>query len=164
MRRVCAWCGTEMGGDITGDGLVTHGICLACADKLFSSEPVSLQHIIDRFEMPVMVVDGDVTVALLNERAQETLGITSEQAEHRRGGDVFDCVYSHLPGGCGRTIHCAGCALRRAVTTTYETGEPQVRVPATLTKSGPDDPSSVTLTITTVKKDEMVIVKLDKME
>lgn len=164
MRRVCAWCRTEISPDVEGDGLVSHGLCLACADGLFANETVPLQRLIDKLEIPVFVVDSDVTVSLVNKRAQEVLGVSSEQAAHRRGGEVFDCVYSHLPGGCGRTIHCAGCALRRAVTRTQATGEPQVLVPATLKRGDPDDPSSIALTVTTVKKGDMVMVKLDKVE
>jgi hypothetical protein len=164
LKRICAWCRDEISEDQDGDGLVSHGICLSCADQLFSEKAVSLQRMIDKFSNPVLVVDSDVTVSILNKRAQELLGVSPAQAAHRRGGELFDCVYSILPGGCGRTIHCAGCALRRAITTTHETGEPQVLVPATLKKSDPDDPSSITLTITTFKKDDVVLVKIDRME
>ena len=164
MKRVCAWCRNEISDDQDGDGLVSHGICLPCADQLFAAEAVPLQHLIDRLEIPVLVVDSDVTVSLINRRAQEVLGVSSGQAANRRGGEVFDCVYSHLPGGCGRTLHCAGCALRRAVTATSETGEPQVLVPASLKRSDPDDPASATLTITTFKRGDVVLVKLDKVD
>jgi len=164
VKCVCAWCRKEIAPDANGDGLVSHGICLACADQVFSSEPVPLQAIIDRLPMPVLVVDGDVTVSLLNRKAQETLGTTPPQAEHRRGGELFDCVYAQHPEGCGRTIHCASCALRNAVTATHETGEPQVFVPATLKRGDPDDPESVLLTITTIKRDGLILVKLDRVE
>jgi PAS domain-containing protein len=169
VKRVCAWCKTEMPGDLPaqeprGDAPVSHGICLACADTLFASEAVTLQSIIETFAIPVLVVDSDVTVSLLNRTAREILGTSSEQAAQRRGGELFDCVYAHLPGGCGRTIHCAGCALRRAITHTCQTGEPQVLMPATLKRGDPDDPTAVTLTITTVKRNELVLVRLDRVE
>jgi hypothetical protein len=174
LKRVCAWCRNEIpepqppGGPPSGDadeeGPVSHGICLACADKLFADQAVSLQSIIDRLPIPVLVVDSDVTVSLLNKQAQAVLGATPEQAVDRKGGELFDCVYSHLPDGCGRTIHCSGCALRRAVTTTYETGEPQVFIPASLKRNDPDDPSSVSLRVTTIKRDNLVMVKLDNAE
>ena len=135
-----------------------------CADKLFADQAVSLQSIIDKLPIPVLIVDSDVTVSLLNKQAQETLGTSPERAVDRKGGELFDCVYSHLPGGCGRTIHCAGCALRRAITKTYETGEPQVFIPASLKRNDPDDPSSVILTVTTIKRGNLVMVKLEQVE
>lgn len=164
MRCVCAWCGAEITADREGDGQVSHGICLDCADGMLANEAVPLQHLIDKLEMPVLVVDSDVTVELVNQSAQEALGVSSEEARHRRGGEVFDCLHSHLPGGCGRTIHCTGCVLRRAVARTHETGEPQMRVPATLKKGDPDAPSSIAFLVTTVKKENVVLVKLDKVD
>ncbi len=153
-----------MGSDTAGDDLVTHGICPVCADQFFPDEAVPLQRLLDRLDVPVLVVDSEVTVALLNARAQAILGISSEQAAHRRPGEVFDCAHAHLPEGCGRTIHCAGCALRRAIATTFETGDPQVQVPATLKKGDLDDPSAVALRITTIKQGDVVMVKLDKVD
>jgi hypothetical protein len=50
-----------------------------------------------------------------------------------------------------------------AITATCQTGEPQVQVPAILKRSDPDDPSSVTLTVTTIKRGDLVIVKIDKI-
>jgi nitrogen-specific signal transduction histidine kinase len=164
LKRVCAWCGDGISEDLDGDGLISHGICLPCADKLFFDQAVSLQTIIDKLPIPVLVMESDVTVSMLNRKAREILAVAPEQAAHRSRGDLFDCVYSNLPGGCGRTLHCAGCALRRAITATYETGEPQVLVPASMKKTDPDDPSAVTLTITTIKRDNLVIVKLDNVE
>jgi len=110
-----------------------------------------------------MVVDSDVTVSTLNHQAQEVLGLSSEQAAGHRGGELFSCVNSHNPGGCGRSIHCASCTLRSAVTTAYETGIPQLSVPATLKRSDPDAPSAISLTITTVLMDKLVMVKIDQV-
>ncbi len=37
-RRICAWCGREMGEAETYDGSPTHGICPACEEKLWQSQ------------------------------------------------------------------------------------------------------------------------------
>jgi PAS domain-containing protein len=164
LKRVCAWCGNQISPDENGDGLVSHGICLGCSDQFLPHVAVSLQTIIDPLPIPILVVDGDVMVSSLNRKAQEVLGVSSEQAENQRGGELFDCIHAHHPGGCGRSLHCSGCALRRAITTTYETGAPQAFVPASLHTHDPSRPSPVALTITTVKREDFVLVRLDKVE
>jgi len=147
----------------TGE-LVSHGICEACADNLFSKTSVPLERYLDRLTEPVIVVDDDVTALYLNRQALNVLGKTSKETLGRKGGEVFDCIYSQLPEGCGRTIHCSGCAIRRAVTSTHTTGKAQVQVPATLTKGDPDQPDSIACTITTVKKGNVVMLRVYRME
>ncbi len=155
LQSVCSWCGTEV---------ADRGICLACAAKLLGDEGMSIQSIIDQFPFPVLVVDDDVKVTVLNKRGQEILGVLPEQGGRRRGGDLFGCVNSHLPGGCGRTIHCSGCALRRAVASTYRSRKPLDHVPATLKRGEPDDPSAVALTFSTAMRGDAVLVKIDNID
>jgi hypothetical protein len=50
--------------------------------------------------------------------------------EDRLGGEVIECEHSHLPGGCGKTVHCTGCQIRGSVNQTLATGEPLLRVRA----------------------------------
>jgi ferredoxin len=83
--------------------------------------------------------------------------------QDRRGGEVFECVNARLPGGCGKTIHCSACVVRRSVTTTHRTSLPQSMVPATLKRSSPAGPVNVALQITTVKVGEMVMLRIDRM-
>jgi hypothetical protein len=125
---------------------------------------MSIQSIIDRFPFPVLVVDEDVTVSVLNKRGQEILGVRPDPAKPRRGGELFGCVHSHLPGGCGRSIHCSGCALRRTVTATYHSREPQVHVPATLKTGEADHPAPVALTFSTSMRGSAVLVKIDSID
>jgi hypothetical protein len=121
---------------------------------------MSIQSIIDRFPFPILVVDDDVKVSVLNRRGQEILGVLPGQGARRRGGELFGCVNSHLPGGCGKTIHCSACALRRAVVATYRTGTPQPHVPATM-KWGDAD---VALTFATSLRGDAVLVKIDSTD
>ena len=87
----------------------------------------------------------------------------SHQIIWELGGDVFECAYARLPERCGRTIHCSGCTIRKAVKETFETGEPRVRVPAVLNQEDEDGPSVVYLTITTIKSGEVVFLRIDRM-
>jgi PAS domain-containing protein len=164
VNRVCAWCHKELPALPDDSDLTSHGICETCADTLISNNAVPLEQYLDKLPEPVLVVDSDVTVSFLNRAAQALTGKAPESALHRRGGEVFECVYAQHPEGCGRTIHCSGCAIRHAIATTHQTGEPNVVIPATLKKGDPDDPRSATLTITTVKRGDLVILRLDKVE
>jgi len=109
------------------------------------------------------LVNGNVEVSFLNRKAQELVGKDVEHAQGKLGGDVFECVNARLPGGCGGTIHCSGCAIRNSVSATYETGESRIRVPAPLRKGDPDHPTTVDLIITTMKRNDAVLLRLDEV-
>jgi len=47
-----------------------------------------------------------------------------------RGGEAFACVRSRLPEGCGRTVHCRECGVRRTVEQVARTGQTRERVAA----------------------------------
>lgn len=143
--------------------MVSHGICPACVSNLTFQQGVSLHQFLDDFELPVLVVDGDVQVTDANAAACRVLGKEADELRGHRGGEVFECAHARLPGGCGRTLHCSGCAIRRSVTTTYRTGEPQSMVPASLSRGDPDDPSSIALSITTVKVGDLVLLRVERM-
>ena len=43
MRRLCSWCGLDMGEkEPFDDTRISHGICPDCRDKLLAPEPVGL--------------------------------------------------------------------------------------------------------------------------
>jgi PAS domain-containing protein len=165
MKQVCAWCGREIGRIASSrhpEHEVSHGICPDCISNFAFQQGGPLQEYLESIELPVFVVDDDVRVVAANRMACRTLGKEAAALQGRRGGDVFECAHARLPEGCGRTIHCSGCAIRRSVTVTFRTGRPQVEVPATLTWSGPDGLSAVALTITTVKVGDMVMLRIDR--
>jgi hypothetical protein len=166
MKRVCAWCGKEIGSvpsDRHRDDEISHGICPSCVSNFTFQKGASLDEYIESIDLPVVLVDDDVQVRAANAAACTALGKDLDALRDRRGGEVFECAHARLPGGCGRTIHCSGCAIRRAVKNTFATGEPQNGVPATLTRDHPDDASAVALTITTVKVGNIVMLRVERM-
>jgi len=166
MKSICAWCTREIGrieGSERTDTVVSHGICPACVDNMKLQRGVSFQQFIDSIPVPVFVVDDDVVVTAANTKAGELLGKDSRAMVGFRGGNVLECAHARRPEGCGRTVHCSGCAIRRTVNRTFETGEPQNRVPATLYRADPDHPSAIALRITTIKVDGSVILRVDRM-
>jgi hypothetical protein len=166
MKRVCAWCRVEMGivaGSEQPDEVVSHGICKRCIDNLTFQQGAPIQDYLDSIPVPVMAVDGNIIVGYVNAKGCEVLGKEAKEIVQHLGGNVFECAHARLPEGCGRTVHCSGCVIRRSVTYTYETGNPLSMVPAMLSRSSPADPSPVKLTITTVKAGSMVILRVDRI-
>jgi hypothetical protein len=54
--------------------------------------------------------------------------------------------------------------IRKSVAATFDTGEPQVLVPATLSIDHPDQLSNARLTITTVRKDGVVLLRIENLQ
>jgi len=165
-KLLCAWCGTGIerpGYNQDLDGHTSHGMCPACSRALAVQENgVPLQRHIDSIPVPILVVDSQNTVIAGNAKAAEILGQRLDGPPARPPfGLVFDCVHSHLPEGCGRAIHCTGCVIRKNVAATFNTGEPHVSVPATLSVDSPDHPSETVFHITTVKGDGMVLMRIE---
>jgi len=167
MLRMCAWCRKQIGTSnqsVHANDVVSHGICKSCTDNLTFQMGVLLTRFLDTFPEPIVAMDGNCLVRTANSAACRVLGKQAAAMERRLGGDVFECAYARLPEGCGRTIHCSGCAIRRAVTNTYQTGQPHYRIPAALNREDPDHPLSIAMFITTVKVNDLVLLRVDRMD
>ena len=167
MKRVCAWCTKEMGvveSSSRPDAEISHGICESCVDNFSFQQGVPFQQYLDSIPVPVMTVDRFVVVKAVNRKACDVLGKDPREIVQHLGGNVFECAHARLPEGCGGTIHCSGCVIRKSVTRTFETGEPRVSVPATLRRGDADHPSAVVLHITTVRSGDVVMLRVDRIE
>lgn len=160
MKIVCAWCRTLIRE--SPDVRASHGICPACVENFSFQDGVSLQCFLDSIPVPVVAVDGEGRAQAANAKAREVSGQASGPIQGKFVGMIFSCAFSRLPEGCGRTIHCSGCTIRKAITATFHTGEPQVSVPATLAWSDWDQTTEIQMTVTTVKTDRMVLLRLEK--
>ncbi|MEW5736158.1 MAG: PAS domain-containing protein [Thermodesulfobacteriota bacterium] len=169
MLRICAWCGAKLSNSPGGtaepsDYPITHGICPPCADNLVFQAGVDLGRYLDSLEVPVVVVDGDAVVQTANDAARAMLGKELARIEGRRGGDVFECSYARLPGGCGRTEHCSACAIRRSVTETLETGKAKSMVEAYLNQDSEEGAIRHRLIISTEKVGGVVFLRVDGLD
>ncbi len=127
LRVECAWCNRLLSEDI--DAPVSHGICKQCSiDAEFHRE--HLDNLLNRLAGPVLAVDDKGAVVGANDVAAALLGFDLAPMTGELAGDVISCVYAELPGGCGRTTHCSGCAIRKAFEHTAATGEPIREQPA----------------------------------
>ncbi|MEW5870982.1 MAG: PAS domain-containing protein [Chloroflexota bacterium] len=169
MEKICAWCGKLLDESVPASehqNWVTHGICPDCAFHLKAQIGIPLPDYLEGLDLPVLLVDGDGRVRSANQPARQLLKKPLPAIEGRLGGDVFECVHARLPEGCGHTIHCSGCTIRRTVTETLNTGQPRQRVPATLDQSLSDDTSGkvsqrIRFLISTQKIGELVLLSVE---
>lgn len=166
MKRVCAWCKAETGSVPTKDDepwAVTHGICPACEEKFFgkaahSVRAMSLSELLERLDAPVFVIEDDVAVGA-NRAARVLVDKELPQILERRGGEIFECVHAQDSAGCGNTVHCSGCTVRRAVTETLDTGHSVVgRVVA------PAGRPDARFRVTTEKRGQAVLLRIEPVD
>ena len=166
MERMCAWCQKSMGttpAESPAEKVITHGICRECADKVYAERGLDLTSFLDRLDAPVIVVDESGSVQTANKQARMFFGKEFSDIAGYQGGDVFKCAYASLPEGCGNTIHCSGCTIRRAVMETHATGKPIHRTPAFLMQPDSDDRRKMNLFISTRKVGRVVLLKIDEL-
>lgn len=161
MKRICAWCQKEMGDASANHHGITHGICQECARILFNVGPSgeSIASFLNALAVPVLAIDQMCRVAVINDCFRETFDFPSGKAVGAAPGDIFQCDYALTPEGCGNTIHCSGCTIRRSILDSFETGAINYRVPAVLRHGDTD----VGLFITTERVGEVVFLRVDEV-
>ena len=164
MIRQCAWCGTSLdtpGIKTVSSGVVSHGICDDCRTDLEASIGVPLDDFLAGLNEPVLLIDRDHNVGAANRAFHVRSPRSPEEIVGQRAGTVFECRNAGLPAGCGHTIHCSGCTIRRAVAHTYETGESKVRVPASIQETKEAGGGQIELRITTVRVGGRVLLRIE---
>ena len=162
MKRVCGWCKKVMdpGQESDGPNDVSHGICDNCAFHLHASMGMELHHYLDKLPATIAVVDEAGKVVFANKATLDFLQKKRESVLDLLGGTVFECKYSYLPEGCGKTEHCKVCGLRNAVLKTFHTEESQENVKVVLHRQD----SKLGLDISTEKAGDIVFIKVNNME
>lgn len=167
MKRICAWCQQELKSarnDLGAHGYITHGICENCYNVLLLQLGVDVHRYLDSISAPIVLVDSQGTVKSANDKALALLNKKTKSVEGYKGGDIFECPYAKLPGGCGNTPHCAGCTIRKTVMATFETGEGFLREPVFLNQNTPEDPRKINMYISTEKVGNIVFMRIDEMD
>ena len=168
MKVVCAWCNKEIGEmphqEGTPDFEVTHGICQSCKEYYLSNWHITLDQFLNRLEAPVLMVNAQGEIVSANDQALKILGKTLDQVSGFKGGEVMECAYARLPGGCGNTIHCPACTIRNSVMGTFETGKSLKSVPAYLNRQNGNTIQKVELLISTEKVDDVVLLRIDEIQ
>ena len=69
---------------------------------------------------PVFVVDHDVRILAMNDRASRMVGPQAEMVLHHRGGEALNCIHAgDSPDGCGHGPSCGDCVVRNSVNAAY---------------------------------------------
>jgi PAS domain-containing protein len=160
MKVVCSYCRADMREvEPYDDQGVSHGICDECYVHFMRQwEGLKLGEYLDDFEFPVIVVTGnEKRIAAVNQRMAELIGKEEREVAGLLGGEALECVYSRLEGGCGKTIHCKTCTIRKTVNETWETGRSLEQVPARLDR----DDGRIHLLISTYKHERAVTVVIE---
>ncbi|MBN2145507.1 MAG: PAS domain-containing protein [Candidatus Aureabacteria bacterium] len=163
MKIVCSWCKTVMQEKPSPDQnqKISHGICDVCRTNTVFQLGVPQKQFIEDIKEPSCIINPEGRVITANQAALKTLGKTLSEILNLPGGNVFECAYARLPEGCGRTIHCSGCTIRRTVTKTYETSEPQYRIPAVLKYGSLKKSQNIHMLISTEKISGVVFIKVE---
>lgn len=141
---------------------ISHGICTACMDTFFGPRQIRLLDFIENLNAAVVVVDAAGRVNGANKRAQGLLHKELPDIAGFRAGDVFECAYAKLPGGCGNTIHCDGCTIRNTVMDTFHTARSHLKKPACLTRGTLDNHQEIEYLISTEKVRDVVLLSIDR--
>jgi len=166
MKRVCAWCGREMEPGQGGQNApITHGICLSCMRRVLNERSSSLPEFLENLEAPVIVVDAEAVVQEANLRAYALLDKDRTHVAGHRAGEIIECAYAHLPGGCGSSEHCrTGCVIRRSVTLTHSTGQAVEGIMAEQEIETPQGVRRQRFLISTERAGELVLLRIDEVK
>lgn len=166
MKRICAWCKIEMEStcfESNSDDIITHGICAKCKDNIFGPQKFELMTFLDNLNVPIVLVDAVVNAETANKTARKILQKELPEIVGSAGGVIFECAYSTLPEGCGKTIHCSGCTIRNTVMDTFQSGNSHLEISAPLAQGTPDENQDFTYLISTEKVSNVVLLRIDKV-
>ena len=164
MNCICAWCSKTLraaGSEAPSDERMSHGICDECALTFVGIRRLRIGELLKHVSVPVLVLSADCRVAGANPEAGELFEKHPETFLGRLPGEVIDCIGACTPGGCGHSVICPACELRRTVEATARDGIPrrgllsQHRVPRGNVES------QLQFRFSTASVGEKVVVNLD---
>lgn len=93
-----------------------------------------LAAVLDATPVLMMVVDGDRRLHHANQAVSDFTGLPRQALYGNRLGDVLHCIHAQEdPRGCGFSLHCGECAVRRLVSDTLHKGQTFHREEVSLT-------------------------------
>lgn len=166
MRIICAWCNKlikEGSSDKAEE--TSHGMCESClvAFDLVTYSFKGLQEFLNTLETPVLSSTDDGVILAINEAAARVLGKSTGEVTDQYCGVVISCANADLPGGCGDTPHCSGCAIRNCITHTMETGESLDEVDAYMPMKVDGQNIEMIVPVSTRKSGDVVVLRIGQM-
>ena len=124
----------------------------------------SFEAFLNTLEIPIFVVDQNVCVLGANSQGMKFISKDKKDIQNNLAGKAFQCKYSNYPGGCGQTIHCKSCTIRKAITKTYQSGQPQINMPAYMDLGDILNHTTIRFLISTYKKEKVVLLRIEAVE
>lgn len=114
MTDKCKACGQPI---TSAPRTVSADLCEICLAALSSDgERAARREILQAINAPILLMQSNPRLVLTaNDRALALFGRRLDEAEGRRGGEVFGCVHSFTEAGCGRDIRCDECQIKGAI-------------------------------------------------
>lgn len=160
MKVVCSLCRKDIHETApSSDEGIKYVICDECHNHFKEKiENKTLDSLVNEFDTPVLIVDEDCRIVSANKQASKIAGLGPSKRDYigLLGGEAMQCEYAELPEGCGKTYHCAGCAIRNAVKASIKSGNSQKDVPVVLKRKAGD----INLRISTEKIFTLVRVSI----
>ena len=113
-------------------------------------------------DAPVFVANGDARFIAANGKARHLAGGDPAEIEGWLVGDVFDCAWADLDGGCGKSECCRACLIKDAVTETIASGLAVTRKPAYLDVKTAAGVRRERYVISTLKAGDAVLLRMDQ--
>ena len=158
----CSRCKIQIAGmDAVTLKPVTATLCPRCLDYFELQEVTDICQYLENLPAPILVVDGDNVVRGANTLACKTISKDFPSIHNLRGGDVFECAHARLPEGCGRTIHCSGCTIRKAILDTLSTGNAFSKISVDVLQNTAGKDRKVTFQISTQRMANCVLLQIE---
>ena len=165
MPGACLLCGKDKSKALKtfSDSMIFDGLCESCRQNR-ENRDISSRSFLEILSSPVLMAgifaDTYIIVKAVNKSACEKLGKESQEIVQHLIGNVLECIYAQEQEGCGRAFRCSDCLIRRAVMNTYKTGEHQSKVPASFKREVEEKESVITLSLTTVRWGDSILLQM----
>ena len=167
MKRQCAWCGKGMGqvnSPIKSTSQeISHGICSTCEFHMRASSSImELNEYIEDFPHPIVIADNNRIIINANKLARVALRKDFSPVNKLPAGKVFECKNAHLPGGCGKTVQCGTCKLRKLIMDTFNSDKQFLDELIILdqTPNSNDSSRALKMSVSSLKIDGVVYLKI----
>jgi hypothetical protein len=157
--------GSSQPPDRFAAAMITKGVGKELANQIRQGQELSSEakwKLIDYLEhlvVPVMLVDRFGKVRTANTKAQALFQKNLSKIVGFNGGNVFECAHAKRPEGCGATIHCSGCTIRRTVMDTFSSGKSNLGVPAYVDAASH---RKIDMLISTERAGDVVLLRIDR--
>ncbi len=162
MTATCCACGADRAAASRTEG-VSAVLCVSCFAALSpGTSREKCREILQFIDAPLLLMQASPRQVLTaNDRALALFGKELSEAEGRRGGEVFNCVYSYTEEGCGKDAGCQDCRIKGAIVAALAGTATSDMSTLTIRRDG-DAP--YTLAVSAEPAGDFALVRVDRFE